>query len=531
MKLEIKKQNTILISLLALSLAACNGGGGGGSSSSGGDTPPSPPTPPVVYSHNGLTMAIKQVTPNGADATRVNLAKTFGHTQYYLVITNKNEQPIRFSGIGYDTYFESTTTKPITTDITKYLMTYNVNELAGVKACEFNSSADYHTNLVGTTLAQGESCAYKLNAMWADNQDTTTSTFNWKMSYGIVYGEDINKYMIMTHVGKDCSLFPGAPCASAAEIESADNNQHLSYYLPNHSNAIGSSVTSTILVSLSAQNPSTGGSNTPVTNMAGDVLWVPSATAYTGSVSRYQLNYNSSTNTLTKGSFLNSYVGGTDWLKGGASSNLTGDAFFQYNYANDVNVEPMSVSSMIWYPGLDGSMYASSGNNAYGVLKVTPNGNGTFTSTKLPDDFKSPTNNIVQLVGANGNILTQDYNTNNSYCYVNNGNNSYTKTAVGSGKRGRIVNGVNYMMGNSNNFGMDYMDFSGKSLNVTTGTVVNYNPFILPVANMNDCSFNKDNYLVSNPGYVEATTQYILVGDTVTRVANINTLSDGSDGN
>lgn len=105
---------------------------------------------------------------------------------------------------------------------------------------------------------------------------------------------------------------------------------------------------------------------------------------------------------------MNSYVGGTDWLKGGASSNLSGDAFFQDNYANNINVEPLTVSSMLWHPGLDGAMYASSQNSAYGVLKVTSNGDGTFTSTKLPDDFKNPARNTVEAVGANGNILTTD---------------------------------------------------------------------------------------------------------------------------
>ena len=80
-----KKQKIILISLLTIGLVACNGGGGGGSSS-GGDTPAPGPTPTPVYAHNGLTMSTVAVVDGVTKP--VQLAKTFGHSQYYLLITN-----------------------------------------------------------------------------------------------------------------------------------------------------------------------------------------------------------------------------------------------------------------------------------------------------------------------------------------------------------------------------------------------------------------------------------------------------------
>lgn len=409
----------------------------------------------------------------------------------------------------------------------------------------------------GTVLAPGASCAYKLNAMWADNANKTKDTFNWKMSYGIMYGESnianplycsttglwncenglpLNAVKPFTYVGKDCSLYPLATCASAAEVETADNNQALSYYLPNHSNAIGSDVlTSNYLNVLTNYDYSTGGTQGPVTNMNGDILWVPNATAEIGSVNRFSLNYNSSTNTLTRGGLLNNYTGGTNWLQGAASSNLTGDTFFQYNYANNTNVEPLTPSSMGWMPGLDGSMYASTGNSAYGMLKVTPNGDGTFTSTKLPDVFKSPTNNIIQSVGANGNILTADYSANANYCYVNNGNNTYTKTKLANTTSrifGIIYKGENYVFGPSNTLlgGTTYLDFAGITLSSQ--------PIISTKMNSSDCSPDYSSFLVSgtNSGYqfseMSISNQYALIQNGAqTRVANINTVSNGIDGN
>lgn len=514
-----KKQKIILISLLTIGLVACNGGGSGGSSS-GGDTPAPGPTPTPVYARNGLTMTIKQVSNND---TKVNLAKTFGHTQYYLIITNNNEQSVNWGAIQYDTMYDSTL--PLEDNIVKYVMAYD-GRVSGVPACLYNSPSSQNN------LQPGSSCAYQLNAMWADNQATDKSLFNWKMSYGIKYGSETT----YNWVGKDCSMYPNATCATSAEIEAAENNQTLSYYLPNNTNAISSDIGNIFPLTAAAYN--TGGSNANVTNMNGDILWIPNATAASGSVSRYELQYNANTNTLTKGAFLNTYTGSNYWLMGGASSNLSGDTFYQYNYANDTNIEPLSVSDMVWTPGLDGSMYASSGNDAYGILKVTPNGDGTYTKTKLPYLFNtSPTKNIVQAVAANGNILTADLNSNANYCYTNTGNNTYTKAKLENSPnpkgqlRGVILAGVQYVVGFSNTItgGTTYLGFDGNALT--------QQPTIVTKIDMNTCTPDYSGFLVSWSGIQQGdvfgvTNQYALsYGNSVVRVANINTVSNGADGN
>ncbi len=406
----------------------------------------------------------------------------------------------------------------------------------------------------GTILAPGASCAYKLNAMWADNANETKDTFNWKMSYGIMYGESnianplycstaglrncenglpLNEVKPFTYVGKDCSLHPLAPCATSSEIEAAENNQALSYYLPNHTNAISSDIGLVNVLTAAAYN--TGGSNANVTNMNGDILWIPNATAASGSVSRYELQYNANTNTLTKGAFLNRYTGSNYWLMGGASSNLSGDTFYQYNYANDTNIEPLSVSEMDWTPGLDGSMYASSGNDAYGMLKVTPNGDGTYTKTKLPYLFnRNPTNNNIEAVTASGNILTRDLDAYANYCYVNTGNNTYTKTELSTSPEtelhAHLLAGVTYVWGQSNtmNGGITYLGFDG--LPIANGS----QPIVNTKMNSNNCSPDYSSYLVNLNGALEMTNKYALIGSSytgITRVANINTVSNGTDGN
>ena len=574
-----KKQKIILISLLTIGLAACNGGGGGSSDgSSGGDTPAPTPPAPVVYPHNGLTMSTVAVVDGVTKP--VQLAKTFGHSQYYLVITNNNEETIKFSGVNYDTYFESTAVTPYnptgsagpySDDIARYVMKYDGTAVIGNKtmpACLFTGESPTiyqipnsdgigvrDVAVSGTILAPGASCAYKLNAMWADNANETKDTFNWKMSYGIMYGESnianplycstaglrncenglpLNAVKPFTYVGKDCSLHPLAPCATSSEIEAAENNQALSYYLPNHTNAISSDIGLVNVLTAAAYN--TGGSNANVTNMNGDILWIPNATAASGSVSRYELQYNANTNTLTKGAFLNRYTGSNYWLMGGASSNLSGDTFYQYNYANDTNIEPLSVSDMSWNAGLDGSMYASSGNDAYGMLKVTPNGDGTYTKTKLPYLFnRNPTNNNIEAVAANGNILTADLNSEDNYCYTNTGNNTYTKVKLANSPKGQlrgvILAGVQYVWGQSNAMagGTTYIGFDGNALSTQ--------PTIATKVNMNTCTPDYSGFLVGHSGFsrvnvFRATNQYALsYGNGVVRVANINTVSNGADGN
>ena len=520
-----KKQKIILISLLTIGLVACNGGGGGGSSS-GGDTPAPGPTPTPVYAHNGLTMSTVAVVDGVTKP--VQLAKTFGHSQYYLLITNNNIESMMFTDIKYDALYNPSL--PLDDNITKYVMPFSSANINGqsVPACGFNSAT-------GNVLLSGKSCAYKLNAMWADNQDTTTSTFNWKMSYLVWYGTfDINNTNNGTRVGKDCSLFTYQQCATSSEITTAENNQTLSYYLPNNTNSISSDIGT--IKPLTRANYATGGSNGAVTNMNGDILWVPNATAASGSVSRYELQYNANTNTLTKGAFLNRYTGSDFWLMGGASSNLSGDTFYQYNYANDINIEPLSVSDMDWIPGLDGSMYASSGNDAYGMLKVTPNGDGTYTKTKLPYLFNtSPTNNSIQAVAANGNILTADLSSNANYCYTNTGNNTYTKSKLENSPKGQlrgvILAGVQYVVGFSNTItgGTTYLGFDGNALT--------QQPTIVTKIDMNTCTPDYSGFLVSWSGIQQGnvfgvTNQYALsYGNSVVRVANINTVSNGADGN
>jgi len=304
--------------------------------------------------------------------------------------------------------------------------------------------------------------------------------------------------------------------------------------LPNNTNAISSDIG--LIKPLTRANYATGGSNGPVTNMNGDILWIPNATAASGSVSRYELQYNANTNTLTKGALLNTYTGSNYWLMGGASSNLAGDTFYQYNYANDTNIEPLSVSDMDWTPGLDGSMYASSGNDAYGMLKVTPNGDGTYTKTKLPYLFNtSPTNNSIQAVAANGNILTADLSSNANYCYTNTGNNTYTKVKLSNSPKGQlsgvILAGVQYVWGFSNTItgGTTYLGFDGNTLT--------QQPTIVTKIDMNTCTPDYSGFLVSwsgiqNNNVFGVTNQYALIyGQGVVRVANINTVSNGADGN
>jgi hypothetical protein len=169
------------------------------------------------------------------------------------------------------------------------------------------------------------------------------------------------------------------------------------------------------------------------------------------------------------------------------------------------------------------------------MLKVTPNGDGTYTKINLPYLFNtSPVNNHIEAVAANGNILTSDLSAYANYCYVNTGNNTYTKTELSTSPetklRAHILAGVNYVWGQSNtmNGGITYLGFDG--LPIANGS----QPIVNTKMNSNNCSPDYSSYLVNLNGPLEMTNKYALIGSSyisITRVANINTVSNGADGN
>lgn len=131
--------------------------------------------------------------------------------------------------------------------------------------------------------------------------------------------------------------------------------------------------------------------------------------------------------------------------------------------------------------------------------------------------------------------MTADLNSEDNYCYTNTGNNTYTKVKLANSPKGQlrgvILAGVQYVWGQSNAMagGTTYIGFDGNALSTQ--------PTIATKVNMNTCTPDYSGFLVGHSGFsrvnvFRATNQYALsYGNGVVRVANINTVSNGADGN
>lgn len=191
-----RKIKNIVLTLISLTLFACNGGGG---SSSGGDTPsptpsPSPsPTPGVLQA-----LTITQ--------TPLNIDKVGQHRIWTLTFTNPNSVPVTVSTSNLSqNYFNVDANTPIGP----------TNPIQFAMAGGNNNCLD--TINKGLPLAANQSCTYKFNAMWAANESSSTD-FSFNLTYFL---RNMNNDMF--YVQKNCSPIIIPPSATATPCATGTN--------------------------------------------------------------------------------------------------------------------------------------------------------------------------------------------------------------------------------------------------------------------------------------------------------------------
>ncbi len=441
----MKKFKTLLITLSALTLFACNGGGG--SSNGGGYNPdPTPPTPPDAPVQ---PLTITQLTP-------ISLNKTAGHNIWYMKITNPNDTAVSLYGFDFDTG-SNTPVNP-----TKYALKYSNSDLpaesAGVVDCLGLISSISGGTLDIKSIPAGKQCIFKFDAQW-DINTSSTKTYPFKMKYKMYSGID-------TYIESSvCTAKPAYPDFNIGATVCLPNNQSMSFSI----NTVSQQADDLVY-------------NNSVINPTGDKMF-----RYNGSgvMENYLINYNSVSNSYTPSlNFSYNTVNYNPLIYGSDVTNQLGDKAFISQSANDVIVSPIELK---WILGLNGEMYGTpitqnTGTNK--VYKYDAVNNNVIAVTSIPDG------ELLQGVSANGNFFIYS-KTNGNICRNLTNYSNFTplnKNGIAIAKSGNDnanYNGVFRVSGWNNYYHI---------------TNVKYDDFDATINNkysvdIDTCTLDKDNYL------------------------------------
>ena len=470
----------ILITLISLTLFACNGGGG---SSSGGDTPsPTPsPTPTPVIAVQPLEIT-QNIIPS--------LNKVGSHQIWYMIVKNPNDADIKLLSRGkYYYHFDYDANTPI--NPTKYAMKYD-NAISGVESDCLNIINK--TN----TLAAGKSCAYKFDAQWGGNIASETN-FKFAMAYDFSITRD----------GSNQFYSESAICNTSNIGKCLPNNQNLQFNLMNLSHQAND------LNGYTAMTNNLGGN---IISMDGSTYWDNYSVANTANV--YTINYNSSTNTYIK-TLANTYMG-PQFGGGFAAITTTGNNYYGDGYTQTGEMTTLNNMSNNWgwTYGLDDKIYGDAPMDLTSAYLLNQN---DINSTVTP--LTTIGREATYGVNTNGSLWTySDVYPGNMYCY--DATNNYAKTTMnlhGAGfhaMMNRMVTANAYYLEMINN--TDYFD-----INYNRQIDVNIN-YLIDIYN---CQVNKSQYLSAQQngskynvnqkfGVIQTNTDYNFYIESVNQFSN-----------
>lgn len=477
----MKKFKTLLISLSALTLFACNGGGGGGSSS-GGDTPPSPPTPSTTIQ----PLVITQLNT-------LDLSKTAGHKIWYMKVVNPNSTDIILKGFDFDDG-SNTPLNP-----TKYALKYN-SAVDGVQGgtttdCLGLISSMSMGSLDRKTIPANFSCVFKFDAQWDINTSTTT-TYPFKMKYQM---DDGTSMYIESSV---CVAKAAIPDTNIGATVCLPNNQSMSFNINR----------------VSQQADDLLNSNGYAINPTGNKMF---KFLSSGVAENYSINYNSSSNSYTP-SLITSFNQGiySTLVYGDSPINYSGDTTFVDTKAN-ANV--VSTVGLKWILGLDGEIYGTpitqnTGTNK--VYKYDSVNNNVIAVTSIPDG------ELLKGVSVNGNFNLYSQ-TNGNICR----NKSNYSTSIPL-----VTNGISFFgaVGNENNNYNGVYRLKGYNTNYYTINNVKYDTSSIPVKykiDIDTCTVDSANYLTSLDSLnTQFGILFSLSNNTNAYIESISTFSNGSSG-
>lgn len=278
MKLNLKKLAALTSSLLVV---ACNGG------ASGGDNLPNPaPSPTPTPSNQLQPLIFKSI------GTSLNLNKVGENALWYMLVTNPNSKAIQTASLDpISSQIFSVQGTQLSTTVKPMQFTENYNgEISG-----YSNTPDCLSLVSSNTflnLGANQSCVYKFRAFWNANLDMS-NLVNFNVSYSIADQNNTNNVYYSTDTFGSYPLCSNGVNSNCYYKISNDAKNSLSY----KNLALKSS--DNILSQLNYPIFKNGYNITYSGNKV--FAWTQSNTAsnVTTNVFAYDLNYNSSTNTLS----------------------------------------------------------------------------------------------------------------------------------------------------------------------------------------------------------------------------------------
>lgn len=399
------KKRYLLVPILISTLVACNSGGG-----SGGDTPPGPspsPTPPPEPS-NLLALQLKSI------GNPLVLNKIGGNSVWYMLVNNPNSTGVVFSTIDNknNNIFAEQGYKNYNQDVihpTQFVESYN-GEVAG-----YSNTPDCLSLLkyppgpgimkVGTLSLNGnQSCVYKFRAFWNSNLNQPNNN-QVQLDY-IFYPEG------QLNTSNSYCTTGVSNCVNVIPYDSNNTINYQSYALKSQDN-IESQLQMTGLQNTFAYATLFTYSGNKVFGWTQANPLSPQPDQITTSVYSYDLNYNSSTNTLSKSNLT-------------TFTNFGMYQTYNFNFTNSSWVSQLgdNFGALFWLNTTPtGNHKAVNGSNGSTMLvsqsfQLLTSTNGNFTSGystvgSIPVGYNltgwDETNNII--------TMTDGRIGGNSYCY------------------------------------------------------------------------------------------------------------------
>lgn len=397
--MKSKTNFKLLIALTStIALVACNSGG-----ASGGDTPPGPgpsptPTPPVT-----------QLQPLNLSSigTPLNLNKVGGNSTWYMLVNNPNSTPIYLGFVqGVTSIFaESNLSDQTIIHPTQNVESYN-GEVAGYSNTpDCLSLLQYPSgpgvNKVGTlNLAGNQSCVYKFHAFWNSNLNMPTTTqFTLDYSFHPQGDSSAENTYCTSGIGN---------CKNVIPYDSRNTLSYQSYTLKSQDNVESQLAFVWLQTSFVASTIFTYSGNKIFGWTQSNPL-APQPDQITTTVYSYDLNYNSTTNTLTKSNL----------------TNFTGFGTYQtynFNFTNGgwVSQQGDNFGALFWLnTTATGNQYSVTGTNGSQMLVTMPV-TGSFQLLTSPNgNFASGYTNVGYL--PNNNYLLQGWDETNNIILLNDG--------------------------------------------------------------------------------------------------------------
>ena len=347
----MKKNNLLILALAGATLVACNGGGS---------------------SNNNITALPLEISQNIIPS----LNKIGSHQIWYMIVKNPNNFTVHVGSsndnMSNQYAFRFDPANKTSINPTRYALVYDgaISGIATDCLSVINQSGE------SAVLGAGQSCAYKFEARWGDNQ-LYNSRQNFKMAY--FFSGSGNGFIESTVCNTNNCLA---------------GNQNLQFNL----------VLSKYNYNCPAVYANTAYGSSSLNSIDGNINWNTDVFSTNRTTVVSNINYNSQTNTCQMES-INTYSGPQFKSSGSHALSTTGSNLFSLNNYQLGSMPNLSATAdYSWIYGMDGNLYALNNSAPFSVNRLNQNQNPVNNTTSF---VSNAGDNALLLMGvsAESNIL------------------------------------------------------------------------------------------------------------------------------